>query len=245
MPPAPRAAGGRFLLRPPTVPRRFNVVFDFDGTLLPMQPWDSEQELLAAWLESRRLPAWRRLYCRLVIEGDRRGWLKAGFKKHYLGFLRGSPRELVDRVAQRLAARIPAEDRDALHELAGRGHRLILASCGTADLSERVLASCGVLACFEAVLANRFVFREGRIQGLRLEVPTGQAKLHLMQSLRLDPADTVSVGDGATDLPLWEWSAVAVVVDRSGALRARFGRRPYHFVSGTPAVPELLRRLGG
>jgi hypothetical protein len=34
-------------------------------------------------------------------------------------------------------------------------------------------------------------------------------------------------------------------VDRGGALRARFARRPYHFVSGTPGVPQLLRRLGG
>jgi phosphoserine phosphatase len=232
-------------LRTTTVPRRFNIVFDFDGTLLPMQPWDSEQELLAVWLEGRRLPAWRRLYCRLVMEGDRRGWLKGGFKKHYLGFLRGSPRELLDRVAERLAARISPEDRGALHELAGRGHRLILASCGTADLSERVLASCGVLPCFEAVLANRFHFAQDRISGLRLEVPSGQAKLRLMQSRGLDPADTVSIGDGATDLPLWEWSAVPVVMDRSGALRSRFARRSYHFVSGTPGVPELLRRLGG
>lgn len=225
--------------------RRFNVVFDFDGTLLPMQPWDSEQELLAAWMDSRRLPAWRRLYCRLVIEGDRRGWLKASFKRHYLGFLRGSPRELVDRVAEALAARIGPEDRAALRELAGRGHRLLLASCGTADLSERVLASCGVLGCFETVLANRLLFADGRISGLRLEVPSGQAKLRLMQARGLDPADTVSVGDGATDLPLWQWSAVPVVMDRGGELRARFGRRPWHFVSGTAEVPGLLRRLGG
>jgi len=227
------------------VSRRFNIVYDFDGTLLPAQPWDSEQELLVAWMGSQRPPAWRRMYCRLVVEGDRRGWLKDGFKRHYLGFLRGSPRELVDRVAERLASRISPEDRAALRELKDRGHRLIVASCGTADLSERVLASCGVLDCFEAVLANRFVYQEGRIAGMRLEVPSPPSKLQLVRSRGLDPADTVTVGDGATDLPLWEWSAVPVVVDHGGGPPAWLARRPYRFISGSAGVLELVKGLGG
>jgi phosphoserine phosphatase len=225
--------------------RRFNLVYDFDGTLLPMGPWDSEQELLLAWMQESRPPAWRRRYFRLVAEGDRRGWLRRSFKWHYLRLLRGAPQELLERVTERLAARIPPEDRAALREQRDRGHRLLVASCGTADLSERVLEACGVRACFEAVLANRFVFREGRVAGLRLEVPSGQSKVQLLESLHLDPADTVSIGDGATDLPLWEWSAVPVVLDRTGAGRARFGAKSYHFVSATPGVLELLEQLGG
>ena len=227
--------------------RRFTIVYDFDGTLLPMEPWDSEQTLLMFWLESRRpaLPAWRRLHCRLIVEADRRGWLQGSFKKHYLRFLRGAPQGLLDRVAALLAARIPQEDRSALCSLKSRGHRLILCSCGTADLSERILAACGVLPCFEAVFANRFVFQDGLVSGMRLEVPSGRAKRELLQSLGIDPAGTVSVGDGATDLPLWEWSAVPVVVDRSGAARVRFSRRPYHFVSSSSEVLGIVSRLGG
>ena len=228
-------------------PRRFNIVYDFDGTLLPMQPWDSEQELLLDWMESRRPPppAWRRLYCRLVAEGDRRGWLRRSFKWHYLRLLRGAPRGLLNRVAERLAGRVSATERDAIICLNKRGHRLILASCGTADLSERVLASCGLLSCFEAVLANRFIYKEELISGIRLEVPSGLRKRQLLESRGIDPAATVSIGDGATDLELWEWSAVPVVVDRSGAGRSRFGRRPYHFVSSTSEVLDLVKGLGG
>jgi phosphoserine phosphatase len=227
--------------------RRFTIVYDFDGTLLPMEPWDSEQELLLAWMESRRPPppAWRRLYFRLVAEGDRRGWLKRSFKWHYLQLLRGAPQGLLDRVARRLAGRIVAEDRDAIVALNSRGHRLIVASCGTADLSERILDACGLLGRFEAVLANRFVFREGRIAGIRLEVPSGLRKRELLESRGIDPSATVSVGDGATDLELWEWSAVPVVVDRSGVGRSRFGSRPYRFVSSTTGVLEIVTRLGG
>ena len=40
-PPRPERPGG-------TSFRRFTIVWDFDGTLLPMEPWDSEQELLVA-----------------------------------------------------------------------------------------------------------------------------------------------------------------------------------------------------
>jgi len=70
-------------------------------------------------------------------------------------------------------------------------------------------------------------------------------KRELLESRGVDPAATVSVGDGATDLELWEWSAVPVVVDRTGAGRSRFGRGPFHFVSSTSGVLEIVTRLGG
>jgi phosphoserine phosphatase len=222
-------------------------VYDFDGTLLPMEPWDSEQELLLAWLESRRPPflAWRRLYGRLVAEADRRGRLPRSFKRHYLRFVRGVPEAFLDRVAERLAGRISPEDRGALQALKSRGHRLLVASCGTADLSERVLAACGVLSCFEKVFSNRFVFQDGLVAGMRLEVPSGTRKRELMESLGIDPTVAVTVGDGATDLPLWEWSGVPVVVDRGGARHTRFGRGSYQVVPSTAGVLDIVTRLGG
>jgi phosphoserine phosphatase len=225
--------------------RRFTIVYDFDGTLLPMEPWDSEQELLLARLEGLHPVSWRRWYGWLVAEGDRRGWLHGSFKRHYQRLLRGLPEGFVDQLAARLAGRIPAEDREAVLALKRRGHRLLVVSCGTGDLSERILARCGLLACFDAVLANRFVFREGRIAGMRLEVPSGRAKLELVKSMGIDPADAIAVGDGATDLPLWQWAATAVVVDRDG--RAPAGRWPAAFrrVASCAAVLDVVRGLGG
>jgi phosphoglycolate phosphatase-like HAD superfamily hydrolase len=76
-------------------------------------------------------------------------------------------------VAQRLAGRIPPETRRTIAALEARGHRLIIASCGTADLSERILDASGVLQCFEAVLGNRFVFTRGVIAGMDMSVPFG------------------------------------------------------------------------
>ena len=180
-----------------------------------------------------------------MAEGDRRGWLLHSFKRRYLALLRGTPEAFVEQVAALLAERLPPEDREAVLSLKRRGHRLMVASCGTADLSERILARCGLLPCFEAVYANRFVFDQGRIAGLRLEVPSGRAKLEIVKSLGIDPAGAVAVGDGATDLPLWQWSAVPVVVDRSG--RARTGRWPetYRLVCSCAAVLDIVQGLGG
>jgi phosphoserine phosphatase len=226
-------------------PRRFTVIYDFDGTLFPFQPWDSEQELLLSRLRAVRSPFWRRWYGWLVAEGDRRGWLPRSFKRRYLGLLRGTPQAFVDQVAAQLARRIPPRDREAVLRLKARGHRLIVASCGTADLSERILERCGLLPCFEAVYANRFVYERGRISGLRLEVPSGRAKLEIVESLGIEPAGAVAVGDGITDLPLWQWSAVPVVVDRSG--RTPAGRWPgtYRVVASCAAVLDIVRGLGG
>ena len=70
--------------------RRFTIIYDFDGTLLPFQPWDSEQELLLARLRTPRAPFWRRWYGRLVAEADRRGRLLGSFKRRYLGLVRGA-----------------------------------------------------------------------------------------------------------------------------------------------------------
>ncbi len=225
--------------------RLFTIIYDFDGTLLPFQPWDSEQELLLSRLRAVRAACWRRLYGRLVAEADRRGWLLGSFKRRYLGLLRGAPEALVDRVAARLARRIPPADRDAVLGLKARGHRLLVASCGTADLSERILARCGLLPCFEAVYANRLVFERGRIAGLRLEVPSGRAKLEIVESLGIRPESAVAVGDGITDLPLWQWSAVPVVVDRGR--RARAGRWPeaWRVVASCAEVLDIVRELGG
>jgi len=209
-----------------TARRLFTIVWDFDGTLLPLQPWDSEQELLLARLAGLPAASWKRWYGRCAVEADRRGWRPAAFKRRYLAVLRGAPRELLELVAARLAERIPAADRAAVRELAARGHRQLVASCGTADLSERILEGCGLRSCFEAVHSNRFLFAEGRIAGLRLEVGSGRAKLELVRGLGVDRA-----------------GAVAVAVGQGG--RRAAGRLPCRFAASSAGVLEVVRSLGG
>jgi phosphoserine phosphatase len=227
--------------------RRFAIVLDFDGTILPSTPWDSEQTLLLARMESGRpgFPLARRLYCRLVAYGDRRGWLGSSFKSHYIRLLRGTERELVDEVAVRLADRISSETRRTFAELQERGHRLIIASCGTADLSERILGAAGVLHHFEALLGNRFVFARGKITGMQLSVPSPRAKLQIVRASGLSAESTVVVGDGPTDLPLLAWAGVPVVVAPNGARWPPRVRSSCSFITSISQIVDILRRHGG
>jgi phosphoserine phosphatase len=227
--------------------RRLAIVFDFDGTILPAAPWDSEQSLLLARLKSSRLrlPAARRMYGRLVAHADRRGWLKSAFKSHYLRLLRGTEIALLDQVAARLAETIPPETRQTLVELRERGHRLIVASCGTADLSERILRASGILHLFEAVLGNRFLFARGAIAGLQVSIPSPQAKLDAVRAAGLLPESTAAVGDGPTDLPLLGWAGIPLFLAPRGA-----GRMPRlgggcSFITSIPQIVDILRRHGG
>ncbi len=222
--------------------RRYAILWDFDGTILPSDPYDSEQTLLLSWAAAcpgGPSPA-RRLFCRLLVRADRKGWIGGSFKTHYLRLLRGSGGELLDEVAGRLARKISPETRQAFSALRERGHRLIVSSCGTADLSERILTASGVRGHFESVQGNRFVFQEGAIAGMRLEVPSPQAKLALARASGLDPARTVVVGDGPTDFPLLDWAGIPVLIDRDGAGGARVRGGRYHRVRSIPEIVELL-----
>jgi len=227
--------------------RRFAIVFDFDGTILPATPWDSEQTLLLARLEGspRSFPPAKRLYFRFAAYADRKGWLGEYYKRHYLRLLRGTESGLLDRVASLLAERISPETRRTCAALRARGHRLILASCGTLDLAERILRASGILHYFEALLGNRFVFSGGAIAGMSLSLPSAKAKLEAVRTSGLKPESTVAVGDGPTDLPLLAWAGVPVVMAADGAKWARRLPPSCAFIESLPQILAVLRRHGG
>lgn len=63
--------------------RRFTIIWDFDGTILPLAPFDSEQSLLIHRMSQREKPfGWfKKAYARAVISADRREWFRKTFKK--------------------------------------------------------------------------------------------------------------------------------------------------------------------
>ena len=169
----------------------------------------------------------------------------SSFKSHYLRLLRGTGSDLIDRVAEGLAERISPEARATIAALRARGHRLIVASCGTADLSERILAASGLQQCFEAVLGNRFVLTRGAIAGMDMDVPTAKAKLQAIRSAGLTRESTVAVGDGPTDIPLLKWAGIPVVVAPKGPKRARWAPKSCSIIASLPELLDILKRHGG
>ena len=98
-----------------------------------------------------------------------------------------TPVSVLDRVAERLAEKIPAGDRQTLVQLKAKGHRMLVLSCGTADLNERVLGAAGLKNCFDDIAGNRFEIKNGRIAGMRSFIPNPQDKVRYLTQKKSPP----------------------------------------------------------
>jgi len=209
------------------------VFWDFDGTLVP---FDSEQYLLRSLFlsgPSRCSPrAWA---ARLFIYGDRRGWHAGLLKTLYAWCLRGTPASALDEIGPALAAHIAPSDRVALRALASRGLRMVLLSCGTADLSRRTLHAAG-LCCFERIEANALRIRDGVITGIARRIVHPEAKVEIAAGYGVPWQQVAVVGDGLTDVPLLDRADLAVLVAQ-GARAQRFAGRGYQIV---PALVDAI-----
>ena len=218
------------------------IIWDFDGTLLPLAPYDSEQTLMRFKLDEidSRPASIVRAVARLLIFADRRQMLRKTFKRVYIRLMQGTPAAVMDQVGKRLSDSISAEDRQTIVRLKSLGYRMFVLSCGTADLSERTLQNAGLGDCFEAISGNRFKINNGLIDGMTLHVPNPIDKVKWVKKMGLSPANTIAVGDGYTDIPLLDWAKISVLVDRSGKKRGQYRHKNYRFISSTSEILEVL-----
>ena len=222
--------------------KKLTIVWDFDGTILPHEPFDSEQSLLINVMNRPQKPfGWlKKAFTKTIVFADQRERLRRTFKMFYIRLLKGTPSAELDEVCRHLAEKISAADRNVLRQLKEDGHNMMVLSCGTADLSERVLRFAGLLDCFSLIEGNRFRFAGDRIAGMELRLPDPADKLLMMQQLNLSPDLTMVVGDGYTDLPLLDWSTMPVVMDRSGKKKKYFSDRNFYFISSIPEITNII-----
>jgi phosphoserine phosphatase len=222
--------------------KKFTIIWDFDGTILPITPFDSEQTLLIHRMARSReiFVFFKKVYAWAIIYADRRERLRQTFKRSYIRLLKGTPSAVLDQVCRRLAGKISMADREALRQLKNDGHDMKILSCGTADLSERILNFAELTDCFSLVEGNRFQFVRDQIAGMDLRLPNPQDKLAMMAKLKLSPEHTIVVGDGYTDLPLLDWTRLPIMIDRTGQKINRQRSKTYHFISSIPEVLEII-----
>ena len=217
----------------------YTIVWDFDGTLIPSDPYDSEQTLMLFKLyeAGQSVPVLTHALARLLIYADQKEHLRKVFKQFYIRFMTGTSVAIFDPVCTRLAARISQTDRHALRQLADLGHRMIVLSCGTVNLSENTLQKAGLGGCFEIVAGNRFESEYGKISAMTLHIPNPEDKVRFLAGQNVDPNRCVAVGDGYTDIPMLDWAEVPVLIDSTGRKQRRYADKNYHFVR---SVPEIL-----
>jgi phosphoserine phosphatase len=218
------------------------LVWDFDGTILPLAPFDSEQSLLLQRMNQAEQPfgLLKKAYVNAIIYADRRERLRKTFKMSYIRLLKGAPATVLDEVCRDLAEKILEADRKVFRKLKADGYDLLVLSCGTADLSERVLRFAGLIDCFSRIEGNRFEFEADRIAGMQLRMPNPKDKLKMIKKLNLSPDRTIVVGDGYTDLPLLNWASIPVIIDRSGKKKKQFTSHNFYFISSVPEIMNII-----
>jgi len=223
--------------------KKFTIIWDFDGTILPSTPFDSEQSLLMYRMNQPDKPfGWfKKGYTKAIIYADQRERLRKTFKRLYIQLLKGTTSSTLDEVCRSLAEKLSTPDRLTLKKLKNEGYNMMLLSCGSVDLSERILRFAGIEDCFDLIEGNRFQFDEDRIAGMHLRLPDPDDKLAMMNKLNLSPERTIVVGDGYTDLPLLNWSSIPVIMDRTGKKKKGFTSHNFHFITSIPEIMNIIQ----
>ena len=223
----------------------YNIIWDFDGTILPSTPYDSEQELLRYKMKPSKesVSFFKRIMAKAVIYADMKEWLGASFKKYYIWILQRTRIEVLDRVAKNLVPRISNADRKTFLKLKKDGHHMMIISCGTMDLIERTLRFAEIDGCFHSIYGNRLRCLNNCIAGMDLSFLNPKDKLKLVIDQGISPELTVVVGDGYTDLPLLDWAKIPVVIDRTGEKRKKYLHMGYKFISSIPELIEIIGKL--
>jgi phosphoserine phosphatase len=208
--------------------KKFPIIWDFDGTILPSTPFDSEQSLLLHRMNQpdKAFSWFKKGYSKVIIYADQRQRFRKTFKKSYIRLLRGTPSATLDEVCRNLAHKITPADRLALRELKNEGY---------------ILKYAGIEDCFGLIEGNRFQFDEDRIVGMHLRLPDPDDKLTMMNKLNLSPERTIVVGDGYTDLPLLNWSSIPVIIDRTGKKKKEFTSNNFHFITSIPEITNIIQ----
>jgi len=224
--------------------RQHTIIWDFDGTILPTEPYDSEQSLLIYKLNDQKneTSLIKRWVARFIIYADMKEWIGKYFKKYYIWVLKGTHINTLDEVAKHLAEKISEKDRQIFFHLKANGHYMMIISCGTLDLSERILKVAGVDKCFELIEGNRFQIENNKIVGMDMFVPKPEDKLKLISAQGVFPEQSVVVGDGYTDLPLLDRAGLPVMIDRTGEKKDQFANKGYSFISSICEIMELIEK---
>ena len=217
------------------------IIWDFDGTLVPNDPYDSEQTLLLYKLNEggEKLPFFIRALALTLLYADQKEHLRKVFKRFYIRFMTGTAMDIFDPVCTRLAAKISEADRQALMQLANQGYRMIVLSCGTANLCENTLQKAGLAGCFESIAGNRFESENGKISTMTLYIPNPEDKVRYLVKRKIEPGRCMAVGDGYTDIPMLDWAKISVLIDRTGRKQIKYAHKNYRFVRSLPEILDI------
>lgn len=196
------------------------IAFDFDGTLYPLRPYDSEQRLLLKATE--QAGTLKRALAKRAVLKDMKGMMHLGeFTDNYVKFTRNAPTTMLDDVAADLCALVEPSALEPLRSLKeDMEAEFCIISCGTVNLIERYLTRMKVREMFSDITGKMFDTTSGTLASVTISVRTPQDKVRILDdhiarivtTMGVRPL-TVAIGDGPTDIPMLRHADLGILID--------------------------------
>lgn len=196
------------------------IAFDFDGTLYPLRPYDSEQRLLLK--ATRQAGTLKRAIAKRAVLKDMKGMMHLGeFTHNYVKFTRNASAMLLDEAVEDLCSLVPDDALESLNRLRQEtGAEFCIISCGTVNLIDRYLVKMNVGDVFGNRTGKVFDTTGDRLASVEISVRTPQDKVRVLNDeiKRIEVTTgtrplTIAVGDGPTDIPMLQNSDLGVLID--------------------------------
>ena len=220
----------------------WSIIWDYDGTILPFTPYDSEQFLLDYLLNKKKkeISLIKRIVARAAIFADKKQILGHSFKKYFIWVLKGIDASVLEEVGNALSASIPESYIDTLSFFAKKGFKMYIISCGTADLCLNPLKLKKADTFFSEIISNPIVYKNNKVDGIFFNVKKGSDKVKIAEKLNLKPEKTIVVGDGYTDIPLLDWSSAPFMIDPEKTRRKKYSDKNYTFIESLPQIIDIM-----
>ncbi|MGE4454929.1 MAG: HAD family hydrolase [Sphaerochaeta sp.] len=199
------------------MPRTNLTIFDFDGTLYPIEEYDSEQLLIREGAKHRGALFKKR--CKHFIEQDQKGVFNdTTFHQRYEKLVRHTTGEMIDAVAENLSARTGEPEREAILQLAKVSDLGIL-TCGTENLAHAFLEKLGLEKHF-SFIRGKYLDRDPEgVQHLIVDIAGPQGKAEALEGLREKYETIIAIGDGPTDIPMLQIADLGLIVSWNSSKR--------------------------
>ena len=210
------------------------IIFDFDGTLYPIAPYDSEQRLIRKVADAKGT-LFRQRAKRLIAQDQAGKLIDDAFHTRYAHLVRTATPSMIDEVARDISLFLSEEDSKALAALSCRADLAIL-TCGTENLVESFLQHIGLREHFFLIRGKRLVWDEPGRNHMVVDIDSPQAKAEALELLRSQYRTIVAVGDGPTDMPMLHASDLPLIIDWNR------NKREYPFET-YGSIPDICMRI--
>lgn len=186
------------------------TIFDFDGTLYPIDTYDSEQLLILLGARERGVFFTKR--CKHFIAQDQKGVFNdSSFHHRYEKLVKRTNDTMIDEVAEILLSHVGEKEKRALLKLSDICDLGIL-TCGTENLARAFLRKLGIEDSFSFIRGKKLVRDKEGISHLVVDIDGPEAKAERLTSLRKDYDTIIAIGDGPTDIPMLEAADYGIIV---------------------------------